>query len=66
MTGGIALEDRARDNGNQKMSIQEALRAVEAALRSMTYGEIIIRVHDGAVVWVDRHERYRIAQGQRR
>jgi hypothetical protein len=42
------------------MSIGEALKRVEAALRSIQYGEIIIKVQNGKPIFVDKYERERV------
>lgn len=44
----------------RQLSIQEALRRIEAAIRSMQYGEVRIKVQGGKVVWVDKYERERV------
>ena len=41
-------------------SIEEALRRVRAALEGMRYGEVVVKVQAGKVVWVDRYERERV------
>jgi len=49
----------ANDRETQ-MSKQEALKRVAHALDTIRYGEIVIRVHDGRVMYVDKMERERI------
>ena len=44
----------------KSLSISEALRRVEEALKSIRYGEIIIKVQNGKPVWVDKYERERV------
>jgi len=45
---------------NKTMSISEAVRKVEEALRSIKYGEIIIKVQNGKPIFVDKYERERV------
>ena len=45
---------------NKAMSIGEALKKVEQALKSMKYGEIIIKVQNGKPIFVDKYERERV------
>lgn len=46
--------------GNTKMSINEVLKKVELALKSIEYGEIIIKVQNGNPIFVDKYERERV------
>lgn len=52
--------DVAEKNRAIQMSKQEAIKRVEAALDTMRYGEIIIKVQDGRPLYVDKYERERI------
>ena len=45
---------------NKTMSIGEALEKVEQALRSIKYGEIVIKVQNGKPIFVDKYERERV------
>lgn len=45
---------------NKVMSISETLKRVEAALKSIQYGEIIIKVQNGKPIFVDKYERERV------
>ena len=39
---------------------QEVSDAIADALRGMRYGEVVVKVEDGCIVYVDRHERIRM------
>lgn len=45
---------------NKTMSISETVKRVEDALRSIKYGEIIIKVQNGKPIFVDKYERERV------
>ncbi len=45
---------------NKSMSIRETLMKVEEALRTMKYGEVIIKVQNGKPIFVDKYERERV------
>ena len=45
---------------SKAMSIGEALKRTEAALESIQYGEIIIKVQNGKPIFVDKYERERV------
>ena len=45
---------------NKSMSISETLKKVEEALKSIKYGEIIIKVQNGKPIFVDKYERERV------
>jgi hypothetical protein len=45
---------------NKALSIREALNRVEEALKSIKYGEIIIKVQNGKPIFVDKYERERV------
>lgn len=45
---------------NKSMSISETLKRVEDALRTMKYGEVIIKVQNGKPIFVDKYERERV------
>ena len=45
--------------GPQDGTARTALQYVEEALRGLHYGHVIITVHEGAVVQVERNERRR-------
>ena len=45
---------------NKSMSISEAVKKVEEALKTIKYGEIIIKVQNGKPIFVDKYERERV------
>lgn len=45
---------------SKSLSISEAVRKVEEALKSIKYGEIIIKVQNGKPIFVDKYERERV------
>jgi hypothetical protein len=45
---------------NKSLSIREALTRVEEALKTIKYGEIIIKVQNGKPIFVDKYERERV------
>lgn len=45
---------------NKSLSISEALKKVEEALKTIKYGEIIIKVQNGKPIFVDKYERERV------
>lgn len=45
---------------NKTLSISEALKKVEEALKTIKYGEIIIKVQNGKPIFVDKYERERV------
>jgi len=44
----------------RETSIQRTLRLVEKAIREMQYGEVIIKLQGGKVIFVDKFERERV------
>jgi hypothetical protein len=44
---------------------EEADEAVLDAIRRVQYGEVVITIHDGVVVQIDRTERKRLAHPKR-
>jgi hypothetical protein len=46
-----------RDRGD---AVEDAVEAIRDALRGMRFGELVIQVHDGAVVQVVRSEKVRL------
>jgi hypothetical protein len=53
------VSDAARDRND------DAVDAIRDALRGMRYGELVIQVHDGAVVQVVRSEKVRLPRRDR-
>jgi len=49
-----------RRTDDRELSIQRTLKAVEKALREVEYGEVIVKLQAGKVVWVDKFERERV------
>ena len=45
---------------NKTLSVREALKKVEEALKSIKYGEIIVKVQNGKPIFVDKYERERV------
>lgn len=45
---------------NKSMAISEAVKKVEEALKTIKYGEIIIKVQNGKPIFVDKYERERV------
>jgi hypothetical protein len=45
---------------SKSLSISEAVKKVEEALKSIKYGEIIIKVQNGKPIFVDKYERERV------
>jgi hypothetical protein len=45
---------------NSKQDIKEVLDKVTQALQDLRFGEVIIKVQGGKVIFVDRHERERV------
>ncbi len=45
--------------GNKETQINEALRRVELAFKSMEYGEIVVEVQNGKPIFVDKYDRER-------
>ncbi len=45
---------------NKTMSIGETVKKVEEALKSIKYGEVIIKVQNGKPIFVDKYERERV------
>ena len=48
-----------RNNGKQQ-NIDEVLQKVAKALAGLEFGEVVIKVQGGKVIFVDRHERERV------
>jgi len=44
----------------RETSIRRTLRLVERALREVEYGEVIVKLQAGKVIFVDKHERERV------
>lgn len=58
---GRETMEGCRNIGNEKeMSKEEALRRVARALDEIEYGEVIVKVQAGKVMWVDKYERERV------
>ena len=45
---------------NKTMSIGEAVKKVEDALKSIKYGEVVVKVQNGKPIFVDKYERERV------
>lgn len=58
--GGISLEKKVISVPLADMSIEQALQKVRKGLEQIKYGEIIIKVENGKVIYVDKHERERV------
>jgi len=54
------LEECRNSAKEKELSREEALRRVTRALEEVEYGEIIVKVQAGKVMWVDRYERQRV------
>ena len=48
-----------RNNGKQQ-NIDEVLQKVAKALEGLEFGEVVIKVQGGKVIFVDRYERERV------
>ncbi len=48
------------NNGNIRQDMNEVLNKVAKALEGLEYGEVVIKVQGGKVVFVDRYERERV------
>lgn len=42
------------------IDVEQLLEKIVKALDGLQYGEVIIKVQGGKVIWVDRHERERV------
>lgn len=42
------------------LSVEAALASVRKALDGLRYGEVVVKVEGGKVIWVDKHERERV------
>lgn len=40
--------------------VEEVLQRVRRALEGLEYGEVVLKVQGGKVIWVDRYERERV------
>lgn len=60
MSIGEKRTSNRKVENSKAMSIGEALRRIEAALESIQYGEIIIKVQNGKPIFVDKYERERV------
>ena len=60
MSKGEKKASESRVSDSKTMSISEALKRIEAALKSIQYGEIIIKVQNGKPIFVDKYERERV------
>ena len=52
--------EKASQSEKVTLSIEAALASVRKALSVIRYGEVIIKVEGGKVIWVDKHERERV------
>lgn len=52
--------EKASQSEKVTLSIEAALASVRKALSGIRYGEVVIKVEGGKVIWVDRHERERV------
>lgn len=43
-----------------KQEVEEVLQRVRRALEGLEYGEVVLKVQGGKVIWVDRYERERL------
>lgn len=59
MATGETSRQRAKDEA-VTLSIEAALASVRKALEGLRYGEVVVKVEGGKVIWVDRHERERV------
>lgn len=48
-----------RNNGNRQ-NIAEVLQKVAKALEGLEFGEVVVKVQGGKVIFVDRYERERV------
>lgn len=46
--------------GNKQQNVDEVLQKVAKALEGLEYGEVVIKVQGGKVIFVDRYERERV------
>lgn len=54
------MEERRNIEKQREITREEALRLVARALEEVEYGEIIVKVQAGKVMWVDKYERERV------
>jgi len=54
------LEECRNSAKEKELSREEALRRVARALDEIQYGEVIVKIQAGRVMWVDKHERERV------
>lgn len=54
--GGTPMEPTKKDG----KKISEILSKVATALQGLEYGEVVIKVNNGDVTFIDRHERVRV------
>lgn len=47
-------------NRSNELNIEEALKRVRKGLEQIKYGEIIVKVENGKVIYVDKYERERV------
>lgn len=53
-------ETSARPPKLSKQEVEEVLQRVRRALEGLEYGEVVLKVQGGKVIWVDRYERERV------
>lgn len=57
----ISMEDQGQPvPKDAPKDIADVLMRVFFALKGMQYGEVIVKVQGGRVIWVDRYERERV------
>ena len=56
----MATGEKTSQSEKVTLSIEAALASVRKALSGIRYGEVIIKVEGGKVIWVDKHERERV------
>ncbi|HHY95477.1 MAG TPA: YezD family protein [Firmicutes bacterium] len=57
------LERRQETNTrvqNSTPEMDQVLQRVRRALEGLEYGEVVLKVQGGRVIWVDRYERERV------
>lgn len=63
--GGDSIVNGEKRTQDERITLgtRLAVASVRKALSEIHYGEVIIRVKNGKVIWVDRHERERVGWG---
>lgn len=57
----MLTKDSSQDSKPQvKVDMEQIMEKVIKALEGLEYGEVVIKVQGGKVIWVDRHERERV------